>query len=90
VRATNARDRINDEFRRRTKTKAMLSSEDAAVLLLFDLLHSGAITSRRLAARSSSRWDRDPGGSRPHDLREAHDRGSLKSKLLIVQETGEL
>lgn len=48
LRTTNALERINEEFRRRTKTQAMLPSEDAVLVLLFGLLHSGAITLRRL------------------------------------------
>jgi transposase-like protein len=48
LRTTNALERINGEFRRRTKTQAMLPSEEAVVLLLFGLLHSGAIRLRRL------------------------------------------
>ena len=49
LRTTNALERINAEFRRRTKTQASLPSEDAVVLLLFGLLRSGQITLRRLA-----------------------------------------
>jgi putative transposase len=45
---TNALERINGEFRRRTKTQASLPGEDAVLLLLFGLLRSGAITLRRL------------------------------------------
>ncbi len=48
LRTTNARERINEEFRRRTKTQASLPSEDAVVLLLFGLLRSGAVNLRRL------------------------------------------
>ena len=48
LRTTNALERINEEFRRRTKTQTMLPSEDAVLVLLFGLLHSGAITLRRL------------------------------------------
>ena len=47
LRTTNARERINEEFRRRTKTQASLPNEDAVVLLLFDLLRSGHIRLRR-------------------------------------------
>jgi transposase-like protein len=47
LRTTNALERINGEFRRRTKTQAMLPSEEAVVLLLFGLLHSGAVRLRR-------------------------------------------
>jgi putative transposase len=49
LRTTNALERINAEFRRRTKTQASLPSEDAVLLLLFGLLRSGQITLRRLA-----------------------------------------
>jgi len=45
---TNALERINGEFRRRTKTQASLPSEDAVLLLLFGLLRSGQIKLRRL------------------------------------------
>ena len=48
LRTTNALERINEEFRRRTKTQGMLPSEDAVVLLLFGLLRSGQIRLRRL------------------------------------------
>jgi len=48
LRTTNALERINEEFRRRTKTQTMLPSEGAVLLLLFGLLRSGAITLRRL------------------------------------------
>lgn len=48
LRTTNALERINEEFRRRTKTQASLPSEDAVLLLLFGLLRSGQIKLRRL------------------------------------------
>jgi putative transposase len=48
LRTTNALERINEEFRRRTKTQAMLPSEDAVLLLLFGLLMSGQIRSRKI------------------------------------------
>jgi len=48
LRKTNALERINEEFRRRTKTQAMLPSEDAVLLLLFGLLMSGQIRSRKI------------------------------------------
>jgi putative transposase len=48
LRTTNALERINGEFRRRTKTQASLPGEDAVLLLLFGLLRSGAITLHRL------------------------------------------
>ena len=45
---TNVLERINEEFRRRTKTQASLPGHDAVVLLLFGLLRSGQITLRVL------------------------------------------
>jgi transposase-like protein len=48
LRTTNALERINEEFRRRTKTQAMLPSEHAVLLLLFGLLRTGQIRLRRL------------------------------------------
>src|SRR6266542_4366371 len=48
LRTTNALERINEEFRRRTKTQASLPSSDAVLLLLFGLLRSGAVKLRAL------------------------------------------
>jgi putative transposase len=48
LRTTNALERINEEFRRRTKTQASLPNEEAVLLLLFGLLRSGQIRLRRL------------------------------------------
>jgi transposase-like protein len=48
LRTTNALERINEEFRRRTKTQASLPSQDAVLLLLFGLLRSGQIKLRAL------------------------------------------
>ena len=48
LRTTNALERINGEFRRRTKTQASLPSQDAVLLLLFGLLRSGQVTLRAL------------------------------------------
>jgi transposase-like protein len=48
LRTTNALERINEEFRRRTKTQASLPSEEAVLLLLFGLLRSGQVRLRRL------------------------------------------
>jgi len=48
VRTTNALERINQEFRRRTKTQAMLPSDNAVLLLLYGLLRSGLIKTRRI------------------------------------------
>ena len=47
-RTTNALERINEEFRRRTKTQASLPGEDAVLLLLFGLLCGGQIVLRRM------------------------------------------
>jgi putative transposase len=51
LRTTNALDRINEEFRRRTKTQASLPGEDAVLLLLYGLLRSGQIVLRRIDGR---------------------------------------
>jgi putative transposase len=48
LRTTNALERINEEFRRRTKTQASLPSEEAVLLLMFGLLRSGQIRLRRV------------------------------------------
>ena len=48
LRTTNALERINGEFRRRTKTQASLPSQDAVLLLLFGLLRSGQVKLRAL------------------------------------------
>ena len=48
LRTTNALERINEEFRRRTKTQASLPGQDAVLLLLFGLLRSGHIKLRVL------------------------------------------
>jgi putative transposase len=55
LRTTNALERINGEFRRRTKTQASLPSSDAVLLLLFGLLRSGAVKLRRMDG-----WDEMP------------------------------
>jgi len=44
LRTTNVLERINEEFRRRTKTQSSLPSADAVLLLLFGLLKSGQIS----------------------------------------------
>ena len=49
LRTTNALERINQKFRRRTKTQASLPNEEAVLLLLFGLLRSGQVRLRRLA-----------------------------------------
>jgi putative transposase len=46
LRTTNALERINEEFRRRTKTQSSLPNADAVLLLLFGLLKSGQISFR--------------------------------------------
>ena len=51
LRTTNALERINGEFRRRTKTQASLPYEDAALLLLYRFLRSGQIVLRRIDGR---------------------------------------
>ena len=48
LRTTNALERINEEFRRRTKTQASLPGQDAVLLLLFGLMRSGQIKLRAL------------------------------------------
>jgi putative transposase len=52
LRTTNALERVNGEFRRRTKTQASLPDEDAVLLLLYGLLRSGQIVLRRIDGRS--------------------------------------
>ncbi len=49
LRRTNALERLNEEFRRRTKTQASLPGHAAVVLLFFGLLRSGQIKLRVLA-----------------------------------------
>src|SRR3954464_9158081 len=51
LRTTNALERINEEFRRRTKTQASLPGEDAVLLLLYGLLRSAQIVLRRIDGR---------------------------------------
>ena len=48
LRTTNALERINEEFRRRTKTQASLPGQDAVLLLLCGLLRSGQVKLRAL------------------------------------------
>jgi putative transposase len=48
LRTTNAIERINEEFRRRTKTQASLPNDGAVVLLMYGLLCSGQIRLRRM------------------------------------------
>jgi putative transposase len=48
LRTTNALERINEEFRRRTTTQASLPSPDPVLLLLFGLQRSGQVKLRAL------------------------------------------
>jgi putative transposase len=48
LRTTNALERIDEEFRRHTKTQASLPNEGAVLFLLFGLPRSGQIKLRRL------------------------------------------
>jgi len=48
LRTTNALERINEEFRRRTKTQSSLPNGDAVLLRLFGLLRSGQISLRKM------------------------------------------
>lgn len=48
LRTTNALERINSEFRRRTKTQASLPGQEAVLLLLFGLLRSGHVKLRKI------------------------------------------
>ncbi len=66
LRTTNAIERINEEFRRRTKTQASLPNEDAVVLLMFGLLCSGQIRLRRMVG-----WTELPQTNRSLALAEA-------------------
>src|SRR5438105_8541386 len=48
LRTTNALERINGEFRRRTKTQASLPGQEAVLLLLFGSLRSGDVQLRKI------------------------------------------
>jgi putative transposase len=48
LRTTNALERINEEFRRRTKTQASLPGHDAVLFLLFGLLRTGQVKLRKM------------------------------------------
>ncbi|MEW5884988.1 MAG: transposase [Armatimonadota bacterium] len=48
LRTTNALERVNEEFRRRTKTQSSLPNEASILLLLFGLLRSGKIKMRKI------------------------------------------
>ena len=66
LRTTTARERSNEELRRRTKTQASLPTEDAVVLLLFGLLRSGQIRLRRFDG-----WKALPSASPLHEQQAA-------------------
>jgi putative transposase len=66
LRTTNAIERINEEFRRRTKTQASLPNEDAVLLLMYGLLCSGQIRLRRMVG-----WKDLPRTSRSAVMAEA-------------------
>ena len=55
LRTTNALERLNGEFRRRTKTQASLPGQDAVLLLLFGLLRSGQVKLRALVGYQDMR-----------------------------------
>ncbi len=48
LRTTNALENLNREFRRRTKTRASLGTEAAAITLLYGLVAFGQIVLRRI------------------------------------------
>jgi len=48
LRTTNSIENLNREFRRRTKTQASFSTEDAALTLLYGLVAFGQITMRKI------------------------------------------
>ncbi len=48
LRTTNTLENLNREFRRRTKTQASFSTEEAAVTLLFGLVAFGQIQLRKI------------------------------------------
>jgi transposase-like protein len=66
LRTTNAIERINEEFRRRTKTQASLPGEEAVLLLMYGLLRSGHIRLRRMVG-----WKDIPRSNRLAALAEA-------------------
>lgn len=66
LRTTNAIERINEEFRRRTKTQASLPNDTAVVLLMYGLLCSGQIQLRRIGG-----WKDLPRTPRPVVIAEA-------------------
>lgn len=66
LRTTNAIERINEEFRRRTKTQASLPNEGAVVLLMYGLLCTGQIRLNRMVG-----WKDLPPPSRSVAMAEA-------------------
>lgn len=54
LRTINALERINGEFRQRTKTQSSLPGENAVFLLLYGLTRSGQIVLRRIDGRSNT------------------------------------
>jgi transposase-like protein len=66
LRTTNALERINEEFRRRTKTQASLPGEEAVLLLMYGLLGSGQIRLRRMVG-----WKDIPSSNRVAATAEA-------------------
>jgi transposase-like protein len=66
LRTTNAIERINEEFRRRTKTQASLPNEAAVVLLMYGLLCTGQIQLNRMVG-----WKDLPPPSRSVAMAEA-------------------
>jgi transposase-like protein len=66
LRTTNAIERINEEFRRRTKTQASLPGEEAVLLLMYGLLRSGHIRLRRMVG-----WKDIPTSNRVAAIAEA-------------------
>lgn len=66
LRTTNVIERINEEFRRRTKTQASLPNEDAVVLLMYGLLCSAQIRLNRMVG-----WKDLPSTTRSAEMAEA-------------------
>lgn len=57
LRSTNMVENLNREFRRRTKTQASFTNEEAAVTLLYGLVAFGQITMRRIDGHHDlTRW----------------------------------
>jgi transposase-like protein len=49
ARTTNAVERLDEEFKRRIKTRTVLPSAETAAMLFWALLASGQITTRKVA-----------------------------------------